>query len=52
MLKCYIEIGTHIGMTIFWFSVVEMVHGVVALQEGYEIITDDIQRIDWWEVFM
>ena len=25
---------------------VEMVHGVVALQEGYGIITDDIQRID------
>ena len=35
-----------------WFSVVEMVHGVVALIEGYGIITDDIQRIDWWEVFM
>ena len=35
-----------------WFCVVEMVHGVVALQEGYGIITDDIQRIDWWEVFM
>ena len=35
-----------------WFSVVEMVHGVVALQEGYGIITYDIQRIDWWEVFM
>ena len=31
---------------------VEMVHGVVALQEGYGIITYDIQRIDWWEVFM
>ena len=29
-----------------------MVHGVGALQEGYGIITDDIQRIDWWEVFM
>ena len=35
-----------------WFCVVKMVHGVVALQEGYEIITYDIQRIDWWEVFM
>ena len=35
-----------------WFSVVEMVHGVVALQEKYGIITDDIQRIDWWEVFV
>ena len=35
-----------------WFSVVEMVHGVVAWQDGYGIITDDIQRIDWWEVFM
>ena len=29
-----------------------MVHGVVALQEGYGIITDDIQRIGWWEVSM
>ena len=29
-----------------------MVHGVVALKEGYGIIIDDIQRIDWWEVFM
>ncbi|RVW78183.1 Retrovirus-related Pol polyprotein from transposon RE2 [Vitis vinifera] len=29
-----------------WFCVVEMVRGVVALQEGYGIITDDIQRID------
>ena len=35
-----------------WFCVMEMVHGVVALQEGYGIITYDIQRIDWWEVFM
>ena len=35
-----------------WFNIVEMVHGVVALQEGYGIMTDDIQRIDWWEVFM
>ena len=35
-----------------WFCVVEMVHGVVVLQEGYGIITDDIQRIDWWKVFM
>ena len=26
--------------------------GVVALQEGYGIITDDVKRIDWWEVFM
>ena len=31
---------------------VGMVHGVVALQKGYGIITDDIQRIDWWKVFM
>ena len=30
-----------------WFNIVEMVHGVVALQEGYGIMTDDIQRIDW-----
>ena len=30
----------------------EMVHGVVALTEGYGIITDHSQRIDWWEVFM
>ena len=29
-----------------------MVHGVVALTEGYRIITNDIQRIDWWEVFV
>ena len=29
-----------------------MVHGVVALTEGYGIITDDIYRIDQWEVFM
>ena len=29
-----------------------MVHGVVALTKGYGIITDDIQRIDWWEVFV
>ena len=29
-----------------------MVYGVVALTEGYGIITDDIKRIDWWEVFM
>ena len=35
-----------------WFNIVEMVHVVVALQEGYGIMTDDIQRIDWWEVFM
>ena len=35
-----------------WFCVVEMVDGVVTLQEEYGIITDDIQRIDWWEVFM
>ena len=35
-----------------WLCVVEMVHGVVALTEGYRIITNDIQRIDWWEVFM
>ena len=31
-----------------WFSVVEMVHGVVVLQEGYGIMTDDIQIIDWY----
>ena len=30
----------------------EMVHGVVALTEGYRIIIDDIQRIDCWEVFL
>ena len=35
-----------------WFYVVEMVHGVFAEQEGYGIITNDIQRIDWWKVFM
>ena len=35
-----------------WFNVVKMVHGVVALTKGYGIIIDDIQRIDWWEVFM
>ena len=35
-----------------WFCVVEMVHFVVALQEGYGIITDDIERIDWWEGFI
>ena len=29
-----------------WFSVEEMVHGVVSLQEGYGIMIDDIQRID------
>ena len=29
-----------------WFSVMEMVRGVVALQKGYGIMTDDIQRID------
>ena len=29
-----------------------MVYGVVAWQEGYGIITDDIQRIGWWEVSM
>ena len=29
-----------------WFSVVEMVHGVVVLQEGYGIMTYDIQIID------
>ena len=51
VLKCYIEIGTHIGMKIHdfllwkWFM-------VVALQEGYGIMTDVIQRIHWWEVFM
>ena len=47
MLKCYIEIGTYIWYEDSWFCVVEMVHGVVALQEGYRIITDDIKRIDW-----
>ena len=31
-----------------WFCVVKMVDGVVALQEGYGIITDHIQRIYWW----
>ena len=31
-----------------WFNVEEIVHGVVALQEGYGIMTDDIQRIDWY----
>ena len=25
---------------------------MVALTEGYGTIIDDIQRIDWWEVFM
>ena len=25
-----------------------MVYGVIALQEGYGIITDHIQRIYWW----
>ena len=35
-----------------WFYVVEMVQGVVAWQQGYGIIIDDIQRINWWEVFM
>ena len=35
-----------------WFCVVKMVHGVVSVQEGYGIITNDIQRIEWWEVFM
>ena len=29
-----------------------MVYGVVAWQEGYGIIMDDIQRIGWWEVSM
>ena len=29
-----------------WFCVVEMVYSVIALQEGYGIMTDDIQRID------
>ena len=29
-----------------------MVYGVVAWQEGYGIITDDIKRIGWWEVSM
>ena len=29
-----------------------MVYGVVAWQEGCGIITDDIQRIGWWEVSM
>ena len=29
-----------------------MGHGVVALRKGYGIITYDIQRIDWWEVFV
>ena len=28
-----------------WFCVVEMVHGVVALQEGYEIVKNDVQII-------
>ena len=27
-----------------WFTVVEMVHGVVSLQEGYGIMIDDIQK--------
>ena len=31
-----------------WFCVVEMVYGVIGLQEGYGIITDHIQRIYWW----
>ena len=35
-----------------WFCVFEMVYGVIALQEGYGVITDDIHRIDWCEVFM
>ena len=26
-----------------------MVYGVIALQEGYGIITDHIQRIYWWQ---
>ena len=26
-----------------------MVHGMDALQKGYGIITDDIQRIYWWQ---
>ena len=30
-----------------WLSIEEMVHGVVALQEWYGIMIDDIQRIDW-----
>ena len=29
-----------------------MVHGMVSLQEGDEIITDDIQKIGWCEVSM
>ena len=31
-----------------WFSIQEMVHDMVALQEWYGIMTDDIQRIDWY----
>ena len=41
----------HIGTKIY-VCVVEMVHGVVALTEGYGTIIDDIQRIAWWELFM
>ena len=47
-MKCYHDVGTYIGMKIRGFCVVEMVYGVIALQEGYGIITDHIQRIYWW----
>ena len=33
-------------------KLIHLFYGMVAWKEGYGIITDDIQRIGWWEVSM
>ena len=46
ILKCCNDIWICIGMRIHGFSIEEMVHGMVALQERYGIMTDNIRIID------
>ena len=46
VLKCCNDIWICIGMRIHGFSIEEMVHGMVTLQEQYGIMIDNIQRIN------
>ena len=46
VLKCCNDIWICIGMRIHWFGIEKMVHDMVALQKQYEIMADNIQKID------
>ena len=48
VLKYCNDIWICIGMRIHGFNIKEMIHGIVALQEWYEIMVDNIRKIDWY----